>query len=74
MNMQSQADRNRFNYRGYLDVFMQQMIYEQNLRSLWVGFYAYLFGTYVYAWLTIGITECFTDSWKRKAGLLEWQI
>lgn len=74
MNMHSQSDRNRFNYRNYLDVFSKQAIYEGNPRSLWVGFYAYLLGTYVYAWLTIGITECFTDSWKRKAGLLEWQI
>lgn len=74
LNVQSQTDRNKFNYRGYLDVFKQTLIHEPNPRSFYAGFYTYLLGTYIYSWLTIGITESFTDSWKRKQGLLEWQI
>jgi hypothetical protein len=70
MNLHSQADRNRLNYRGYFDVFVQQVCHEPNPRSLYAGFYTYLLGTYIYAWLTVGITDCFTDSWKRKEGLL----
>ena len=74
MNQQIIPERNRINYRSYIDVFAKQLIIEPNPRGLWAGFYTYLLGTYVYAWLTVGITEAFTDSWKRKAGLLEWQI
>lgn len=74
MNLHSQTERNRLNYRGYFDVFVQQLVHEPNSRSLYAGFYTYLMATYVYAWLTVGITECFTESWKRKDGLLEWQI
>lgn len=74
MNQQIQHDRNRLNYRSYIDVFVQQLVHEQNPRGLWAGFFTSLLGTYVYAWLTVGITEAFTDSWKRKSGLLEWQI
>jgi hypothetical protein len=29
---------------------------------------------FVYAYLTVGITNAFSESWKRKEGLLEWQI
>jgi hypothetical protein len=67
-------ERNRLNYRGYFDVFVQQVCHEPNPRSLYAGFYTYLFATYVYAWLTVGITDSFTSSWKRKEGLMEWQI
>lgn len=74
MNQHSQQDRNRLNYRGYFDVFVKQLVHETNPRSLWSGFYTYLIWTYMYAWLTVGITESFTSSWKRKQGLLEWQI
>jgi len=70
MNQQLQPDRNRLTYRGYFDVFVQQACHEPNPRSLWAGFYTYLLGAYVYAWLTVGITDAFTDSWKRKSGLL----
>ncbi len=74
MNQHSQQDRNRLNYRGYIDVFVKQFLHETNPRSMWSGFYTYLAWTYMYAWLTVGITETFTSSWKRKQGLLEWQI
>jgi hypothetical protein len=74
MNAHSQVDRNRLNYSGYFDVFAKVLLVEQNPRSLYSGFYSWVLATYVYAWLTIGITETFTDSWKRKQGLLEWQI
>lgn len=74
MNQQLQPERNRLNYRGYLDVFVKQVVHEPNPRSLWAGFYTHLAWTYLYAWLTVGITETFTSSWKRKDGLIEWQI
>lgn len=74
MNQQLQPERNRVNYRGYLDVFVKQVVHEASPRSLWSGFYTHLAWTYLYAWLTVGITEAFTSSWKRKDGLLEWQI
>jgi hypothetical protein len=73
MNQQVQQDRNRLNYRGYLDAFVKIFVHEQP-RSLWSGFYTYLIWTYIYATLTVGITDTFTSSWKRKQGLLEWQI
>lgn len=38
--------------------------------SLWAGFYTFYAQIFVYAWLTVGITSSFTESWKKKAGLL----
>ena len=74
MNLHQEVDRNKINYRGYWDTFIQAIIHERTPRGLYAGFYTWLLSTYFYAWLTIGITESFTDSWKRKEGLLEWQI
>ena len=42
--------------------------------SLWAGFYTFYAQIFVYAWLTVGITNSFTQSWKKKEGLLEWQV
>jgi hypothetical protein len=74
MNQQIQPERNRLNYKSYIDVFIKQYVHESNPRSLWAGFYTHLLWTYMYAYLTVGITETFTTSWKRKDGLIEWQI
>ena len=70
MNAHSQVDRNRLNYNGYIDVIFKALAVESNPRGLYAGFYSWVLATYVYSWLTIGITETFTDSWKRKQGLL----
>ena len=53
---------------------MKSLAHEGNKLALWAGFVPYFLSTLTYAGLTIGITGLFTDSWKRKNGLEEWQI
>ena len=74
MNSHKEPERNRLNYTGIIDAFVKGAKVEQNFRSHWAGFYTYLAATYIYAYLTVGITREFTESWKRKEGLLDWQI
>jgi hypothetical protein len=42
--------------------------------TLWAGYYTYYPQMFIYATLTVGITNAFTDSLRRKEGLLEWQL
>lgn len=56
MNLHTEADRNKVNYRGYIDTFQQAILLERTPRGLYAGFYTWMLATYVYAWLTIGIT------------------
>ena len=74
MNSHSNPQRNRVNYKNYNDVFKKIIEVEGNPKSLWAGLTTYICATYLYAWLTVGITDSFTSSWKRKEGLIEWQV
>lgn len=74
MQLHPEHDRNRMNYGGTVDVFMKSMIYEHHKLALWAGYMPYFLSTLIYSGLTIGITGLFTDSWKKKKGLDEWQI
>jgi len=66
--------RNKLNYKGIFDVFVQSFKYEKSNFALWAGFYSYFASTLIYAWLTVGITSGITGSLKRSNGLKEWQI
>lgn len=68
MQAHSQPDRNRMNYRSVADAIAKSFKYEGNW-GLLCGYYSFYISTLLYATLTIGITNSFTESWKRKKGL-----
>jgi hypothetical protein len=72
--LHKEADRNRLNYRGLIDAVSKSLEYETHPLALWAGMGTYFPQLFVYAYLTVGISSAFTESWKRKEGLLEWQI
>lgn len=74
MQQHPEVERNRFTYHGFFDVVAKSARYEGTPYALWAGFTAYYISTLTYAALTIGITNTFTESWKKKQGLSEWQI
>ena len=69
-----EAERNRINFKNFGQLMKYTLAAERHPMSLWAGFYTYYVGMFMYAWMTVGITNTFTDSWKRKQGLLEWQM
>lgn len=71
MQSHPQAERNRMNYAGTFDAMIKAFTVEGSKFSLWAGYTHHYLSTLIYAGLTIGITELFVDSWKRKAGLEE---
>ena len=74
MQLHPEHNRNRMNYSGTFDVFIQSTLYEHHRLALWAGYMPHFLSTLVYSGLTIGITSLFTASWKKKKGLDEWQI
>lgn len=74
MNAHSDPSRNRLNYSGIFDVFVQSAKYEKSNFAMWAGFYPYFMSTLIYAYLTVGITSGINNSLKRSHGLKEWQI
>ena len=72
--LHKQADRNRLNYVGLVDAVSKAVQFETHPLSLWAGMFTYFPQLFVYAYLTVGISSAFTESWKKKEGLLEWQI
>jgi hypothetical protein len=74
MNAQKLTERNRLNYSGIIDIVVKSGLYEGSPAALWAGFYTYLISTLLYASLTVYVTDSITTSWKRGAGLKEWQL
>jgi hypothetical protein len=74
VQLHSQPERNRINFATIGEAVSKALLVETHPLSLWAGFYTYFPQLFVYAYLTVGITNAFTESWKRKEGLLEWQI
>jgi hypothetical protein len=74
IQLHSQPERNRINFTSIGEAINKALLVETHPLSLWAGFYTYFPQLFLYATLTVGITNSFTESWKRKEGLLEWQI
>lgn len=74
VQLHKQTDRNRLNFAGLVDGVRMSMKTEGHPLSLWAGYATFFPQLFVYAYLTVGITNTFSESWKRKEGLLEWQI
>ena len=72
--LHSSPDRNRLNPSGIIPAVIQSLKVEGHALALWAGYFTFFPQLFVYAYLTVGITNTFTESWKRKEGLLEWQI
>lgn len=69
-----QPDRNRINISSISQAVSTALKVESHPLSLWAGFFTFYPQLFLYAFLTVGITNAFTESWKRKEGLLEWQV
>jgi len=69
-----QAERNRMNFSSIGEAVVLSFKTETHPFSLWAGFYTFFPQLLLYSWLTVGITDTFLTSWKRKQGLLEWQM
>ena len=69
-----ESERNRTNFRSAMEAVKISMATEGHYMALWAGYQTYFPQFFLYAWMTVGITNTFTDSWKRKQGLLEWQM
>jgi hypothetical protein len=74
VQLHKQAERNRLNFSGLNEAVAKAIRVEGHPLALWAGYFTFLPQLFTYAWLTVGITNAFTESWKRKEGLLEWQI
>jgi len=74
VQLHKQPERNRINFTGIIDAWAKARSVEVHPFCLWAGFYTYYPQLFIYAFLTVGITNAFTESWKKKEGLLEWQI
>ena len=74
VQLYKETERNRMNFKDFGDLLVKVVAVEKHPMSLWAGFYTFYPGFFLYAWMTVGITNSFTDSWKRKQGLLEWQM
>jgi hypothetical protein len=70
IQLHSQQERNRINFSSITEGISKALLVETHPLSLWAGFYTYFPQVFLYAWLTVGITNSFTESWKRKEGLL----
>lgn len=74
VQLHKQTDRNRLNFSGILEGVSKSMRVEGHPFALWAGMATFYPQMFVYAYLTVGISNSFTESWKKKEGLLEWQI
>ena len=74
IQLHGQAERNRVNFTSIAEGISKALKIEAHPLSLWAGYYTFYPQLFIYAALTVGITNTFTESWKRKEGLLEWQI
>lgn len=72
--LHKEPERNRMNYASIIEAVGKSLQHETHPLALWAGLATYLPQIFVYAYLTVGISSAFTDSWKKKEGLLEWQI
>ena len=62
------------NFKNAMEAIKLVSRVETHPLCLWAGFYTFFPQLFVYAYLTVGITNSFTESWKKKEGLLEWQV
>jgi len=69
-----ELDRNRINFTSISEGISRSIHIESHPFALWAGFYTFYPQLFIYAYLTVEITNAFTESWKKKEGLLEWQI
>ncbi len=74
IQLHKQAERNRINFSTISQGISKALDVETHPLSLWAGYYTFFPQMFIYAYLTVGITNAFSESWKRKEGLLEWQI
>ncbi len=74
IQLHKQTDRNRINFKGIAEGILWSTRTEAHPLALWAGYCTFYPQLFAYAYLTVGITNAFTESWKRKEGLLEWQI
>lgn len=72
--LHKQAERNRLNFATIAEAVGKSAQFEGHPFALWAGMLTYFPQLFVYAYLTVGISSAFTESWKKKEGLLEWQI
>jgi hypothetical protein len=70
IQLHKEHDRNRINFSGIAEAVRKSLKTETHPLSLWAGFYTFYPQLFIYASLTVGITNAFTESWKRKEGLL----
>ena len=74
IQLHSQPERNRINFKSLPEAVSRAIRIESHPLALWAGMFTFFPQLFVYAYLTVGITNAFTESWKKKEGLLEWQI
>ena len=74
IQLHKQPERNRLNFATFSQAVGSALKVEGHPLALWAGYFTFFPQLFIYAYLTVGITNTFTESWKRKAGLLEWQI
>ena len=60
IQLHKQADRNRLNPAGIIDAFAQSQKVEGHGLALWAGYFTFFPQLFVYAYLTVGITNTFT--------------
>jgi len=70
IQLHKQPERNRLNFSNLADATILSNKTETHALALWAGYYTYFPQLFLYAYLTVGITNAFTESWKRKEGLL----
>lgn len=66
IQLHKEADRNRINFGSISEGIKKALLVETHPLSLWAGYYTFFPQVFLYAWLTVGITNAFTESWKRK--------
>lgn len=64
--MHKETDRNRLNSTSIKQAIEHSVKVEGHPLALWAGYFTFYPQVFVYAYLTIGITDAFTESWKRK--------
>ena len=74
MQYQSQPERNRMQNNTMMKVFFNSLKHERTNFALLAGYWTYFAQTYLYAYLTVGVTNSLCNQMKGSKGLKENQI
>lgn len=74
IQLHKEPERNRLNFASIPEAIARAVKVEPHPLALWAGYWTFFPQLFIYAYLTVGITNTFTESWKKKEGMLEWQI